>query len=433
VLSRILNVEKGLQNELGTPEAHRAEYRRLMLTAYMAVICFAVAVFYAIFDFSEGIYYAAPTYATLIVFSIASLTLLRLSYFKVARIILFLATNAAIAWSAMHDPQETGSVMFLIPIGLSSFFIFGFVNIRISIILSSLSLILFFVLHFADLSEFRQNPSQDYVQMSFVINFVVVFIISIIGVFFLHSVNSDFEAELMKNKSSLEAKNSELEKINLEMDRFVYSVSHDLRSPLTSILGLVQIAGFSNDPKELKEIFEMVKGRVKVQEHFIEEIIDYSRNNRTDINLEYLKLNELINTIVSSLRFSENFSKVEVRNSVNESVVIHSDKIRLSIVLRNLISNAIKYADLTKGTSFVEVTIGPENSIIVRDNGIGIPAAHLPNIFRMFYRATEKSAGSGLGLFISSEAILRLGGEIKVDSVVGEGTVFRVVLGKSVV
>jgi signal transduction histidine kinase len=107
------------------------------------------------------------------------------------------------------------------------------------------------------------------------------------------------------------------------------------------------------------------------------------------------------------------------------------DKTRLRIILSNLINNSIKYQDVRK--SHRSITIGirsssNEHSICVRDNGIGIATEHLAKVFDMFYRASENSSGSGLGLFITQEAVEKIGGTITVESKIGEGTSFTVKL-----
>jgi signal transduction histidine kinase len=116
---------------------------------------------------------------------------------------------------------------------------------------------------------------------------------------------------------------------------------------------------------------------------------------------------------------------------VNDNIPFYTDSYRISVIVNNIVSNAIKYRDTKKNDSRLEVTAdvtSNELSLIFRDNGIGIPEEYLPRIFEMFYRATERSEGAGLGLYIVRETVEKLYGTIAVESHVGEGTTFRVTL-----
>jgi signal transduction histidine kinase len=113
--------------------------------------------------------------------------------------------------------------------------------------------------------------------------------------------------------------------------------------------------------------------------------------------------------------------------SIDETFPLFSDAIRLSIIFNNLISNSIKYRHPRKEKSFFSVSIKvySEKAVItVEDNGIGIGEKYLDKIFNMFFRATEKSEGSGLGLYIVKEALDKLKGCIKVESIINNGTKF---------
>jgi signal transduction histidine kinase len=110
---------------------------------------------------------------------------------------------------------------------------------------------------------------------------------------------------------------------------------------------------------------------------------------------------------------------------------VNSDRGRLKVVLNNLVGNSLKYNDANKEEKLVELKTSYQNNslvIQVNDNGIGIAEEHQPKIFDMFYRATERSQGSGLGLYIAKETIEKLGGKISLTSKVGQGTNFSVAI-----
>jgi len=125
----------------------------------------------------------------------------------------------------------------------------------------------------------------------------------------------------------------------------------------------------------------------------------------------------------------ENVTLLKKTINIHQEGNFYSSPTRLDIILTNLLSNAIKYADLKKEQPYIEIDIQCsilETQIRVRDNGEGIPDNALTKIFDMFYRASEKGTGSGLGLYIVKEAIQKLGGTIQVSSEQGKGTVFDV-------
>jgi signal transduction histidine kinase len=225
-------------------------------------------------------------------------------------------------------------------------------------------------------------------------------------------------------------KKENLEKINGELDRFVYSASHDLRSPLLSIQGLVRIALAEPDSSNDKKYFELIGDRVTKLDEFIKEIIEYSRNSRTEVNHELVNLKELIGDVVAHLQYLEGTDKIEVYIScIDEPLLL--DKGRTRIILSNILGNAIKYHNLRQDDPWVEVKTELKEDfcvLTITDNGTGIPADKQDRIFDMFFRATDRSAGSGLGLFIVKETVMKLNGKIGVKSEYGRGSEFVITL-----
>jgi signal transduction histidine kinase len=408
----------------------RSEFKRLMLTGYLAIISMIVSVVYTLLDIFNNVYYALPAYLLLFSIPVLSIWLIRVKQYKAAKIILMTASNLVVFWAAISDPFETGTYMFFIPAGIGSFALLDFEDHKTGLILAGFTASLFLLAYYGDLhpKEFTR-PTETYIRISFALNYFISLTISILSVYFLMNLNKLSETELIQKENFANQKNSELQKVNDELDRFVYSVSHDLRSPLSSILGLTNIARLSTDPEEFNQILNMIQDRVKAQDHFIREIIDYSRNTRTETAAEPVHLKRLVDEVVDALKFSHNADKIEFRKQVSDHVVLISDKIRLSIVLSNLIGNAIKYHDYRKGMPFIEVGFNEDQSFLyVQDNGIGIQPEHQEKIFNMFYRGSDRSTGSGLGLFITKEAVAKLGGVLTLDSVYGQGSTFTVIL-----
>jgi signal transduction histidine kinase len=401
-----------------------------MLTGYLALMCMAVAIIYAVLDLANQVYYALPAYLFLFSMPVLSIWLIRLKKYMSAKIILMLAGNLVAFWAAISDPFETGAFLFFIPAGIGSFALLAFEDHKTGLLMAAFTSTLFLVAFFGDLHpSYATRPSEAYIKISFALNYFISITVTILAVYFLMNLNKISEKELIQKEDFANQKNAELQKVNDELDRFVYSVSHDLRSPLSSIMGLTNIARLSHDREELDQILTMIQGRVKAQDHFIREIIDYSRNTRTETAAEPVHLKPLVDEVVEALKFSHNADKIEFRKFIADHVVLISDRIRLTVILSNLIGNAIKYHDYRKGMPFIEIGYNEDQSFIyVQDNGMGVQPEHQEKIFNMFYRGSDRSSGSGLGLFITKEAVQKLGGVLTLDSTYGEGSTFTVIL-----
>jgi PAS domain S-box-containing protein len=226
-------------------------------------------------------------------------------------------------------------------------------------------------------------------------------------------------------------RNEELIKINAELDRFVYSASHDLRAPIASLLGLIEVARLEEDRNNIVELLELQQKSLLRLDRFIKDIVDHSRNTRMEVNSDPINFESLVHSVFEQLQFMDNVNKIQRRITITQEGAFFTSATRLDILFNNLISNAIKYADLRKVDPFLEVEITATSTqarIRIRDNGEGIPSDSLSKIFDMFFRASRRGTGSGLGLYIVREAIQKIGGTIEVKSEFGEGTEFVVVI-----
>jgi len=262
----------------------------------------------------------------------------------------------------------------------------------------------------------------QYREISFVINFLGGFFLCTSIVYFLMDLNFHSESEILQ-------KNALLTKTNRELDRFVYSASHDLRAPLSSLLGLIDVAQKRCSREEVDYCLLLMKDRVHNMDLFIKEIVDFSRNARQSIKKEQVVLLDVIQQTINDLKFGEGMEQIYVRLDVPRDYLIVTDLARLKMVLQNLIGNAFKYSDPQKENQEVTVRVlleGETTRIEITDNGVGIAEEYHPKIFEMFYRASEKSNGSGLGLYIVRETLARLNGTIQLKSVLGQGSTFTI-------
>ncbi len=232
-------------------------------------------------------------------------------------------------------------------------------------------------------------------------------------------------------RKQLREKNAELIKKNEELNRFVYSASHDLKAPLGSIQGLLDLAKMEGEENNTGEYLLLIERSVKQLEVFINNIIQYYKNNQFEEHLEEIDFESLVSEIIDSYQFYQFSQEIDFRVQIQQAEKFVGDTFRIRTILNNLFSNAIKYQRRDEPNKFVSievVTTHKQAFINIEDNGIGIEEEHLANIYNMFFRATTENSGSGMGLYILHEALNRIGGTIKVDSILGKGTTFQVVI-----
>ncbi len=222
----------------------------------------------------------------------------------------------------------------------------------------------------------------------------------------------------------------ELKVRNIELDNFVYKVSHDLRAPLSSVLGLVNLAKLEGNDDSLAEYIKLIGQKVQQLDHFIGDVLSHSKNLKLDVKIEKIDLRKLIDQTYTDLNYLKGADQIKKEIQI-EGDDFYSDPWRIGEILRNLVSNSIKYRDFTRTDPEIKININVREDrvvILFADNGIGIGQTNLNKIFEMFYRASLQSDGSGLGLYIVKNAVEKLGGILKVTSDIGKGTTFELKL-----
>jgi signal transduction histidine kinase len=237
----------------------------------------------------------------------------------------------------------------------------------------------------------------------------------------------------IEGEEALRQQNVRLTKAHKEIDSFVYSVSHNLRSPLSSILGLINVArhDVSKGKVDFEHYLNLMEKSIKKLDFTIKEILEYAQNERMDLCYEKIELNALINDCLERLQYISGYSEINRQLNLSGTVPFYSDPFRISIILINLFSNSIKYYDKHKEHPLLRVkgTVDSSKVVIeITDNGIGISAKQLPLIFNMFYRGTDRSDGAGLGLYIVKETVDKLNGTITVASQPDLLTTFTITL-----
>src|SRR5918993_2197892 len=235
-------------------------------------------------------------------------------------------------------------------------------------------------------------------------------------------------AKLLAN-DAMRKQYEELMKINKELDSFVYSVSHNLRAPLRSVLGLINLARMEDEKRgnNFNDYFSMMEQSVHKLDDTLKEILDYSRNARQDLTIELIDIHQLVSDNLERMQYMPGSSLIVKDIRIDDKSPLFSDKYRLSVIFNNIISNAIKYYDEHKENPFLRISINIADDTVhmeFEDNGIGIDPEYLNKVFDMFFRATPNNEGAGLGLYIVQEAVDKLKGSVQIKSAVRKGTNF---------
>jgi len=330
-------------------------------------------------------------------------------------------------------PKETGVYFIFFPIITIIFLLFDLKDNLYKYASVSFALLLLLILELTNYNPFGYNTVLLEVvsETSYLLNLVTAVAVTIVSLISFDRLNEEIENKRKEAMAMVKDRNKALKEINEELDQFVYSASHDLKAPLLSILGLVNVAKYEIKDSSSLEYFEKIESRVHKLNNFIREVIEISRNSRTELKMEEFNLDDLLNEVIENNSFVEDINTFNIEFKIDGTSKIKGDKSRIEIVLNNLVSNAIKYRNPYLDKPFIKInTLAKDNKLIIdiEDNGIGISENHIDKIFEMFYRGHEGSEGSGLGLYIVKSTLGKLNGEISIKSEVGKGTSINLII-----
>lgn len=229
----------------------------------------------------------------------------------------------------------------------------------------------------------------------------------------------------------LEDERENLDKENKELDSFLSNTSHDLRTPIASILGLTYLGKIELQEEKARSFMGMIEERIKKLDLVIGDILSLSRSKKVDLKIEELDFAKLLDETITDIRFNKGASAIHLEYQPDPSHVFKSDYNQMKIILNNLMTNAVKYHNLKQPNPFIRISFKRVRNAIeiaVQDNGQGISKESIPKIFDMFYRASSGTEGTGLGLYIVQEALSKIKGIVLVDSQLGKGSTFKIVL-----
>lgn len=237
----------------------------------------------------------------------------------------------------------------------------------------------------------------------------------------------DASLNLYDQGSLLTIRNQELSKAYNELDKLVYSTAHDITGPLSNILGLLDL--IDSDRENSLEYLSLIKKTTKKLQYIARDVLSFHRNKRTGLYIREIRMEALINSVLEDHKYLQDTRPLNFILDINQECSLKTDKSRMRFILNNLVSNAIKYQDFTKKDNWVKITFSNDMNggvLEVKDNGVGISESLLPKIFDIYYRASNKSTGAGIGLYIANEAAQLIKGSVEVESQKNMGTTFKV-------
>ncbi|HEX8548814.1 MAG TPA: PAS domain S-box protein [Cytophagaceae bacterium] len=256
-------------------------------------------------------------------------------------------------------------------------------------------------------------------------------------VYYEISYNPIYSDESVINGVSVFARDITLRKVaednimraNFELDSFVYRASHDLRAPLRSVLGLVNIIKEEESAEKRNYYFGLIEKSIGKLDFFIADLINFSRNSRLEVNSDKINFKTILSDCIDNLKYMENAAAINIIYNIKDDIEFYSDESRISIIFQNLLSNSFKYINTKATDHYIKIAVSTSKkgaAITVEDNGKGIHKEFHDKIFNMFFRASYDSYGSGLGLYITKQVIEKLKGTITVKSKPLEGTTFKI-------
>ncbi len=251
-------------------------------------------------------------------------------------------------------------------------------------------------------------------------------------------------AEILHQKNEIERQRSELEKLNTTKDKFFSIIAHDLKNPFNAIIGFGEYLGEnlrSLSYDEAEEILNLIIESGKKAFHLLENLLDWARSQQGIISYspKMLNLNELIENNLELVEASARNKNISLEKNLNASENCFADEKMIDTVIRNLLTNAIKFTE--KNGKILIATQNTHNlytEILISDTGIGISQEDISKLFRIDVKNSEigagiKGKGTGLGLILCQEFVKQNGGIISVDSILGKGTTFRFALPQNVI
>ncbi len=234
---------------------------------------------------------------------------------------------------------------------------------------------------------------------------------------------------ILKKVTDKRKAEASLNKINKELETLIYRLSHDIQGPMSSIMGLINIGKIECKDKKIVELLQKQEDAASELNKTLKALMNISEIKKDKLTVERITFKSVIDNVMSRLKYTAGYNFIQAVVDVDPKHFVISDRSLLETILQNLIENSIKYRIKDKPSLLIE-TVRHSNCLYlaVIDNGIGIPVDQQNKVFDMFYRASENSTGSGLGLYVVKSSVEKLNGSVSMKSVPGKGCRFDIII-----
>jgi two-component system, sensor histidine kinase LadS len=247
-------------------------------------------------------------------------------------------------------------------------------------------------------------------------------------------INKDLEAKVKeRTEAILHQKNIIQEKIN-EHDNFLYKISHDIKGPLKSIIGLTDV-GMKDSQENARQYFEHIMKSAKRLDSIVMELLFITKVNRAQVERTEIDFKSIVSEVLSSLEHVPNYRGMKFDLNIDQKAKYYCERFIIYSIFQNLIENAIKYRRRNIADSFLKINISSnekEAKIEFVDNGIGMAPEYHTKVFDMFFKIHSDRESTGLGLYIVKMSIEKLGGAIRIESTPDAGTSFFIKINNTV-
>ncbi|MGN7438359.1 MAG: sensor histidine kinase [Alcanivorax sp.] len=276
------------------------------------------------------------------------------------------------------------------------------------------------------------KPTQEFINMyTSNIPEVIIALGFLISIFV--SLSIYYATILSQKNKTLKVISNDLKIANEELEEFAYRTSHDLRSPLISSMTVLDIAAEAiknNDTTEAIECLDHAKDSLKTLEQLVKDILALTQTKNQEEETQPLLLGNIIDDALQKLAHMDNFERLDIQKELTYAEPIEAKKSRITLIVENLISNAIKYQDASEPHPYLKISTNKEGGRFifkVEDNGVGIPKEHQDKLFQMFKRFHNQSYGSGLGLYMMKKSADILGADLVYEDA-QKGTIFKLLI-----
>jgi len=230
--------------------------------------------------------------------------------------------------------------------------------------------------------------------------------------------NENLEIQVKERTERLINQIRKTHALNVQLDRFVYSASHELRAPISSQLGLINLMEMEKKQTNKRKYLALFKETVHKQDDILRQILRIRENNRSIVKRDKIEFTRILTDVLHDLGFDDEIKAVHIMEKIEQNGPFFTDKTRLKIILSNLLKNAYKYSTQKRIQICIKNLPNYYAEFRVIDFGQGISQEVLPYIFDVFYKGSEKKSGSGIGLFMVKEMVNSLAGSIEVNTIV---------------